>query len=185
MHGLVNLSFLSGVFMKYFMKCLLSVSLLATCALTSWTHAEESAIAVNQRTLSLIKPDAVAADHIGEIIAQFEGAGLHIAGLKMVKLSKEQAQQFYAVHKERPFFSDLTEFVSSGPIVAIVLEGPNAIAKNRELMGATDFSKAAPGTIRAKFAKSVTQNAVHGSDSIETAKEEVAFFFQPNEVFVK
>ena len=101
----------------------------------------------------------------------------------MVSLPKEKVQEFYAVHKDRPFFSELTEFVSSGPIVAMVLEGENAIAKNREIMGATDFKKAASGTLRADFARSVTKNAVHGSDSQETAKEEIAFFFQPNEIF--
>ena len=136
-----------------------------------------------QQTLSIIKPDAVAANHIGEIIARFEKNGLRIAAIKMVSLSKEKAGEFYAVHKDRPFYGDLTSFMSTGPVVAIVLEGDNAIAKNREIMGATDFTKAAPGTIRADFAKSVTTNAVHGSDSQEAAKEEIAFFFQPNEVF--
>lgn len=135
-----------------------------------------------EQTLSIIKPDAVHANHIGEIIARFEKAGLRIAALKMTLLTKEQAEQFYSVHKERPFFADLTTFMSSGPIVAIVLEGDNAIAKNREIMGATDPSKAAKGTLRADFAQSVTKNAVHGSDSPETAKVEIAFFFQPGEV---
>lgn len=157
------------------MKSILYSLIITTCAICACVCANEPV--VNQQTLSIIKPDAVAGNHIGEIISRFEKNGLHVANIKMVRLSKEQAQQFYAVHKERPFFEALTEFMSSGPIVAIVLEGPNAIAKNRELMGATDLKKAAPGTIRADFAQSVTQNAVHGSDSAETAKEEILFFF--------
>lgn len=154
---------------------------LAVLAFGSFTQSAEASN--NQQTLSIIKPDAVAANHIGEIIARFEKAGLRIAAIKMVSLSKDKVKEFYAVHKDRPFFGDLTEFVSSGPIIAMVLEGDNAIAKNREIMGATDFTKAAPGTIRADFAQSVTKNAVHGSDSPEAAKEEIAFFFQPNEIF--
>jgi nucleoside-diphosphate kinase len=163
-----------------FMKIILTLCL-AVVAFSSLTQSAEAAN--NQQTLSIIKPDAVAANHIGEIIARFEKAGLRIAAIKMVSLSKDKAKEFYAVHKDRPFYGELTEFVSSGPIVAMVLEGDNAIAKNREIMGATDFTKAAPGTIRADFAQSVTKNAVHGSDSPETAKEEIAFFFQPNEIF--
>lgn len=138
--------------------------------------------AARQQTLSIIKPDAVAANHIGEIITRFEKAGLHIAAIKMVRLSKEEAGQFYAVHKSRPFFGELVDFVSSGPIVAMILEGDDAIAKNREMMGATDFRKAAAGTIRADFAQSTTKNAVHGSDGPETAREEIAFFFEPGEI---
>jgi len=164
------------------MKSMIYSFILATCALCACAWAHEPApnqSAANQQTLSIIKPDAVAGNHIGEIISRFEKNGLHVVNIKMVRLSKEQAQKFYAVHKERPFFDALTEFMSSGPIVAIVLEGPNAIAKNRELMGATDLKKAAPGTIRADFAQSVTKNAVHGSDSVESAKEEILFFF-PN-----
>lgn len=137
----------------------------------------------SEHTLSLIKPDAVAANNIGNIIARFEKSGLRIAAMKMQKLSIEQAKSFYAVHAERPFFNDLTAFMSSGPIVAIVLEGPNAVAKNREIMGATDFKKADKGTLRADYAQSVTKNAVHGSDSAENAKNEIAFFFSPNEIF--
>lgn len=150
--------------------------------LLSGTSFSETAPSAKQQTLSIIKPDAVAANHIGEIIARFEQAGLHVAAIKMEHLSKDKAGQFYAVHKDRPFYSDLTTFMSSGPIVAIVLEGDNAIAKNREIMGATDPSKAAKGTLRADFAQSVTKNAVHGSDSPETAKEEIAFFFMPSEI---
>jgi nucleoside-diphosphate kinase len=134
-------------------------------------------------TLSLIKPDAVSSDHIGDIISVFEKNGLHVAAIKMVHLSKKQAEEFYAVHKDRPFFQDLVTFVSSGPLVAIVLDGENSVSKNREIMGATDPKKAAPGTIRANFASSTTKNAVHGSDSPENAKIEIAFFFQPNEIF--
>jgi nucleoside-diphosphate kinase len=164
------------------MKSIFYTFLAAAFACSALIHADEPA-AGKQQTLSIIKPDAVAANHIGEVIARFEKAGLNIAAIKMVSLSKEKAQEFYAVHKDRPFFADLTEFVSSGPVVAIVLEGDNAIAKNREIMGATDFKKANPGTLRADFAQSVTKNAVHGSDSPETAKEEISFFFQPNEIF--
>ncbi|MBA3816660.1 MAG: nucleoside-diphosphate kinase [Parachlamydiaceae bacterium] len=136
-----------------------------------------------EQTLSIIKPDAVAGNHIGEIIARFEKSGLRIAAVKMQKLSIEQAKSFYAVHAECPFFNDLTTFMASGPVVAIVLEGTSAIAKNREIMGATDFKKAEKGTLRADFAQSVTKNTVHGSDSIENAKTEIAFFFAPNEIF--
>ena len=166
------------------MKSLISAFVLAALAFNTFTQANEPP-AATQQTLSIIKPDAVAANHIGEIIARFEKAGLRIAAIKMVSLSKEKVQEFYAVHKDRPFFAELSEFVSSGPVVAMVLEGDNAIAKNREIMGATDFKQAASGTIRADFANSVTKNAVHGSDSPETAKEEITFFFQPNEIFKK
>lgn len=136
-----------------------------------------------QQTLSIIKPDAVKNHHIGDIIARFEKAGLSIAAIKMTLLTKEQAGKFYQVHSSRPFYPALVEFMTSGPVVVMVLEGNNAIAKNREIMGATDPSKANPGTLRADFAESVTRNAVHGSDSAETAKEEINFFFKPNEVF--
>lgn len=130
-----------------------------------------------QRTLSIIKPDAVAKNVIGQIIACFEGAGLKVIAGRLVHLSAAEAGQFYAVHKERPFFKDLVEFMTSGPVFVQVLEGEDAIAKNRELMGATDPKKAAPGTIRADFAESIDANAVHGSDAPETAAVEVAFFF--------
>jgi nucleoside-diphosphate kinase len=136
-----------------------------------------------EQTLSIIKPDAVADHHIGDIIARFEKSGLHIGAIKMVQLTKQQAQDFYAVHKERPFYPELVEFMISGPVVLMVLEGKDAIAKNRAIMGATDPKKAAPGTLRADFAKSVQSNAVHGSDSPETAKSEIAFFFKPSEIF--
>jgi len=130
-----------------------------------------------QRTLSIIKPDAVAKNVIGQIIARFEGAGLKVVAGRLVHLSAAEAGQFYAVHKERPFFKDLVEFMISGPVFVQVLEGEDAIAKNRDLMGATDPKKAAPGTIRADFAESIDANAVHGSDAPETAAVEVAFFF--------
>lgn len=163
------------------MKAIFSIIAASLIAIAGASFAADNSPA-KQQTLSIIKPDAVAANHIGEIISRFEKAGLRIAALKMELLSKEKAEQFYAVHKERPFYADLTTFMSSGPIVAIVLEGDNAVAKNREIMGATDPSKAAKGTLRADFAQSVTKNAVHGSDAPETAKEEISFFFQPNEI---
>jgi nucleoside-diphosphate kinase len=130
-----------------------------------------------ERTLSIIKPDAVAKNVIGEIYSRFEKAGLRIVAAKMLHLTKEQAGGFYAVHKERPFYKDLVSFMTSGPVVVQVLEGEGAIAKNREVMGATDPRKAAPGTIRADFAQTVDENAVHGSDGPDTAKAEIAFFF--------
>ncbi|KDB52434.1 nucleoside-diphosphate kinase [Sphaerotilus natans] len=130
-----------------------------------------------ERTLSIIKPDAVAKNVIGQIYSRFEGAGLKIAAAKLVHLSRAEAEQFYAVHAARPFFNDLVSFMISGPVMIQVLEGEGAILKNRELMGATDPKKAAPGTIRADFADSIDANAVHGSDAAETAAVEVAFFF--------
>jgi nucleoside-diphosphate kinase len=130
-----------------------------------------------ERTLSIIKPDAVAKNVIGKIYSRFEGAGLKVVAAKMVHLSQREAEAFYAVHKARPFFGDLVKFMISGPVMVQVLEGESAIAKNRELMGATDPKKAAPGTIRADFADSIDANAVHGSDAPETAAVEVAFFF--------
>ncbi len=130
-----------------------------------------------ERTLSIIKPDAVAKNVIGQIYARFEAAGLKVVAAKMAHLSKREAEAFYAVHKSRPFFNDLVQFMTSGPVMIQVLEGEGAIAKNRELMGATDPKKAAKGTIRADFADSIDANAVHGSDAPETAAAEVAFFF--------
>jgi len=130
-----------------------------------------------ERTLSIIKPDAVAKNVIGEIYARFEKAGLKIVAARMMHLSRADAEGFYAVHRERPFFRDLVDFMTTGPVMVTVLEGDNAIAKNRELMGATDPKKAAAGTIRADFAQSIDANAVHGSDATETAKVEIAYFF--------
>jgi len=135
-----------------------------------------------ERTLSIIKPDAVANNIIGEIYRRFEECGLRIVAAKMVHLSKERAEGFYTVHKDRPFFKDLVQFMQSGPIMVQVLEGKDAIAKNRDLMGATDPQQAAPGTIRADFAKTVEENAVHGSDGTETAEQEIAFFFNKDEI---
>lgn len=135
-----------------------------------------------ERTISIIKPDAVAKNVIGGIYSRFEQAGLEIIAAKMVHLSREQAEGFYAVHKERPFFNDLVSFMISGPVMIQVLEGENAIVKNRDLMGATNPAQAAPGTIRADFAVSIDENAVHGSDSPETAAWEIAYFFKDNEI---
>ncbi len=137
----------------------------------------------NELTLSILKPDAVRNRHIGEIISRFENNGLHVVALKMVRLNKEQAGQFYNIHRDRPFFSGLVDFMSSGPVVVIVLEGENAVSKNRQLMGATDPNKAEKGTIRADYAESMSENAVHGSDSIESARQEIPFFFKQNEIF--
>ena len=136
-----------------------------------------------ERTLSIIKPDAVAKNVIGKIYSRFETNGLKIIAAKMVWLSPQQAGEFYAVHKARPFFGELVEFMTSGPVMIQVLVGEDAIAKNRELMGATDPKKAAPGTIRADFAESIDANAVHGSDGPETAKVEIDFFFPGMNVF--
>lgn len=136
----------------------------------------------NQRTLSIIKPDAVAKNVIGEIESRFEKAGLKIVAAKMQQLSQAQAEGFYAEHKERPFFKDLVGFMTSGPVVVQVLEGENAIAANRDLMGATNPKEAEAGTIRADFADTIDANAVHGSDSPESAKREIAYFFQDSEI---
>ena len=136
-----------------------------------------------ERTLSIIKPDAVAKNVIGKIYQRFEDAGLKIVAAKMVWMSEKEAGAFYAVHKDRPFYKDLVAFMTSGPVMVQVLEGENAIAKNRELMGATDPKKAAPGTIRADFADSIDANAVHGSDAPGTAKAEIAFFFPEMNIY--
>ncbi len=136
-----------------------------------------------QRTLSIIKPDATARPGAtGQILARFEEAGLQIVALKKIRLSEEDARGFYAVHKERPFFKDLVAFMTSGPVVVSVLEGPSAIAKNRELMGPTDSTKAEPGTIRGDFGTDIEKNAVHGSDAPDTARVEIAYFFNASEI---
>ncbi len=135
-----------------------------------------------ERTLSIIKPDAVSKNVIGEIYARFEKAGLRIVAARMLRLSRKQAENFYAVHKERPFFGELVQFMTSDPIMVQVLEGENAIASNREVMGATNPKDAAPGTIRADFAREVTENAVHGSDGPDTAAQEIKFFFKDEEI---
>jgi nucleoside-diphosphate kinase len=136
-----------------------------------------------ERTFSIVKPDAVAKNAIGQILARFEAAGLKVIAARMMHLSRAQAEGFYAVHRERPFFKDLVDFMISGPVLVQVLQGDNAIMKNRDLMGATDPKKAAKGTIRADFADSIDANAVHGSDAPETARAEIAFFFPGYEVF--
>ncbi len=135
-----------------------------------------------ERTLSIIKPDAVAKNIIGQIYSRFENAGLRIVAAKMIQLDQAKAEGFYAVHKERPFFKDLVDFMTSGPVMVQTLEGENAIAKHREVMGATNPAEAAPGTIRADFASSIDENAVHGSDAPETAKVEIAYFFSEDEL---
>jgi nucleoside-diphosphate kinase len=135
-----------------------------------------------ESTLSIIKPDAVAKSVIGEIYSRFEKAGLNIVAARMAHLSRAQAESFYDIHKERPFFKDLVEFMISGPVMIQVLRGENAVSKNRDLMGATNPKEAAPGTIRADFADSIDANAVHGSDSLENANREIAFFFEPHEI---
>jgi nucleoside-diphosphate kinase len=135
-----------------------------------------------ERTLSIVKPDAVARNLIGDIYNRFERAGLRIIAAKMLQLNQQQAEGFYAVHKERPFFRDLVKFMTSGPIMVQVLEGENAILKHREIMGATDPKKAAPGTIRADLASNVEENAVHGSDGPETAQTEIAYFFRNGDI---
>jgi nucleoside-diphosphate kinase len=138
-----------------------------------------------EQTLSIIKPDAVENNNIGNIIARFEKAGLTPIAMKMVHLTEPQAKTFYAVHASRPFYMDLVNFMIEGPVVIMVLEGKNAVAKNREIMGATNPADAAPGTLRKDFAESLERNAVHGSDSLENAKKEIAFFFSPKETFTR
>lgn len=136
-----------------------------------------------ERTLSIVKPDAVAKNVIGQILTRFEGTGLKVIAARMTQLSEKEAGGFYAVHRDRPFFRDLVSFMISGPVMVLALEGESAIAKNRELMGATDPKKADKGTIRADFADSIDANAVHGSDSPETARDEIAYFFPTLELF--
>lgn len=135
-----------------------------------------------ERTLSIIKPDAVAKNHIGDILARFEKAGLKVVASRMTHLTEKEAGGFYAVHAARPFFKDLVSFMTSGPVLISVLEGENAVSAHRDIMGATDPKKAAPGTIRADFAESIDENAVHGSDSLENAANEIAYFFRSTEV---
>lgn len=150
-------------------------TLILTLAATLGLQAEQ--------TLSIIKPDAVAANHIGAIIEKFENAGLKVVAAKMTKLSKEQAEEFYAVHKERPFYNDLVTFMTSGPIFVQVLDGDDAVALNRKIMGPTNSKNAEKGTVRGDFGTDVQRNAVHGSDSLENAQKEIAFFFKPNEIY--
>lgn len=135
-----------------------------------------------ERTLSIVKPEAVERGHIGDILSRFEHAGLKVVAAKLTRMDKRRAESFYAVHRERPFFNSLTDYISTGPIFVSVLEGDGAIARNREIMGATDPAKAAPGTIRKDWGTNVEANAVHGSDAPETAAEEIAFFFAADEI---
>jgi nucleoside-diphosphate kinase len=135
-----------------------------------------------ERTLSIVKPDGVGRDLIGEVYRRFEQAGLRVVAARMLRLSQAEAEAFYGVHRERPFFKDLVRFMTSGPVMVQVLEGEGAILKNRDVMGATDPKKAAPGTIRADLAKSIDENVVHGSDAADTAAREIAFFFRETEV---
>lgn len=135
-----------------------------------------------ERTFSIIKPDATRRNLTGKIVAKFEEGGLRVVASKRIQMTREQAEGFYAVHKDRPFFGELVDFMISGPVVVQVLQGENAIARNREIMGATDPKKAAPGTIRAEFAESIGENSVHGSDAPETAREEIAYFFSESEI---
>lgn len=137
---------------------------------------------VQERTLSILKPDVVSKNQIGQVLSRFEAAGLKIIAGKMMQLSRQQAEGFYAVHKSRPFFKALVDFMVSGPVFVQVLEGDNAVAKNRDIMGATNPKEAKPGTIRADFAATIDENAVHGSDSLENAAVEIAFFFKPEEI---
>jgi nucleoside-diphosphate kinase len=138
-----------------------------------------------ERTLSIVKPDGVARNLIGQVYARFEAAGLRIVAARMLRLTREQGERFYAVHRERPFYGDLVRYMTSGPIMVQVLEGEDAIARNREIMGATDPKKAAPGTIRADLAESIERNVVHGSDGPETARQEIAFFFDAAQILAR
>jgi len=157
------------------------ISFLLTIPVFAQTKTEHK----DEQTLSIIKPDGVANQHIGDVVSHFEKNGLRIAAMKMIRLSKERAGEFYIEHKDKPFYSFLKEFMSSGPVVVLVLEGKDAIAKNRKLMGATDPKLAEKGSIRQRFAKSKSENTVHGSDSPVSAKREIAFFFTPEEIFSK
>lgn len=153
-----------------------------TCLFLAGCSTENKGPLKTETTLSIIKPDAVDGNHIGEIVRQFESNGLRIAAIKMVQLDRGQAGNFYAEHKARPFYPELVKFMTSGPVVLIVLEGENAVAKNREIMGVTNPEHADEGTIRRRFARTISENAVHGSDSTDSAQREIAFFFQPNEL---
>lgn len=167
--------------MKNFFSYLLFIA--ATLGCVPLIAKDNSSQKEVQQTLSIIKPDAVAADKIGPVIANIEAAGLHVIAMRMTWMTGDQAALFYAVHKERPFYKSLVEFMSSGPIVAMVLEGDNSVEVYRKLMGATDPAKAMPGTLRKEFGTSVDKNAVHGSDSLENAKKEIAFFFTEGQIY--
>ncbi len=164
---------------KFFAGLLLVVAALGCVPLLAKDNSSRKEV---QQTLSIIKPDAVAADKVGPVIAHIEASGLHVVAMKMTRMTKDQAAIFYAVHKDRPFYRSLIEFMSSGPIVAMVLEGDNSVDAYRKLMGATDPAKALPGTLRKEFGTSLDRNAVHGSDSLENAKKEITFFFTPGQI---
>lgn len=168
------------MFRKLGVFCFLIMSVFAPNLLTA--NQQEETPMVVERTLSIIKPDAVDSNSIGAIVNRFEKAGLRVVGMKMLHLTEDQAKGFYAVHKERPFYNDLVKFMTSGPVIVQVLEGENAVALNREVMGATNPKEAAEGTIRKDFASSIEANAVHGSDSKENAQIEIAFFFNDQEL---
>jgi len=153
--------------------------------ISSNVAAQKPKEAIIEQTFSIIKPDAVENNVVGEILEYFETAGLKVVGSKMIRLTPEQAKTFYAAHKDKPFFQDLINYMTSGPVIVQVLEGEDAIALNRQIMGATDPAKASPGTIRSDFGTNISHNAVHGSDSRESAKQEISQFFNPNEIFSK
>jgi nucleoside-diphosphate kinase len=165
---------------KFFATFLLVAAVLGCTPLLAKNNSSQNGV---QQTLAIIKPDAVAANKIGPIVAHMEGSGLHVIAMRMTWISSDQAAIFYAAHKERPFYKSLVDFMSSGPIVALVLEGENAIEAYRTLMGATDPAKALPGTLRKEFGTNVERNAVHGSDSAESAKKEIAFFFTERQIY--
>ncbi len=166
-------------------KLLISL-LLLPCLLSAkelqFRSAKNKNVKDTEQTLLLIKPEAVMCNHVGEIISQYEREGLTIAAIKMVKPTLNEAKEFYKVHQDRPFYQELTTYISSGPLVAVVLEGRNAVIKNRKIMGATDPKTADKGTIRSKWGTDIQKNAVHGSDSVENAKKEIPFFFKPEEI---
>ncbi|MCB1136728.1 MAG: nucleoside-diphosphate kinase [Chlamydiia bacterium] len=161
------------------LKSLLSTVLAAVVLCCPALNAAE--VGAKERTLSIVKPDAVGSNHIGDIVSRFEHAGLQVVGMKMLHLTQQQAEAFYAVHKERPFYKDLVQYMTSGPVVVMVLEGPDAVRANRDLMGATNPKTAQPGSIRSLYGTSIEENAVHGSDSAANAQNEIAFFFHGNE----
>ncbi len=169
--------------MNKFIACfLVAVAIFASVPMFAKNNSSQKEV---QQTLSIIKPDAVAANKIGAITANIEGSGLKVVAMRMTQMTQDQAALFYAVHKDRPFYKTLIEFMSSGPVVVMVLEGDNAVEAYRTLMGATDPAKALPGTLRKDFGASVERNAVHGSDSLENAQTEIKFFFTPGQIYSK
>ena len=156
--------------------------MLCTAFVSAQSPSEQEITTEIQQTLAIVKPEAVAANHLGDIITRIEAVGLRIVGAKMTHLSEQQAQEFYSEHREKPFFDDLVQYMTSGPVVAMTLEGPDAIIKYRGLMGATNPAEAAPNTLRATYGTSLSENAVHGSDSVSSARREVAFFFGPTDL---